>query len=119
MQVAILATRSYSPTTQQMTIGLSLGLWNGDVQAREYMVALEGHLGEVHKQAQKLLKRQAELGQAMAEFGAAMAALGQLEQGRLASAFSGLGDKAAAVASTSQVGRAQLLGLAVVSLQLQ
>ena len=73
------------------------------LQVREYMMALEGQRGEARRQARRLLKRQAELGGAMAEFGGAMAALGTLEQGRLASAFPPLGDKAAAVASTSQV----------------
>ena len=73
------------------------------LQVREYMTALEAHLAEAHRQAQRLLKRQADLGTAMAEFGAAMASLGTLEEGRLATAFTGLGDKAAAVASTGQV----------------
>ena len=73
------------------------------LQVREYMVALEGHLGEVHRQAQRLLKRQADLGAAMAEFGSAMATLGQAEQAHLASALSRLGDKAAAVSAASQV----------------
>ena len=73
------------------------------LQVREYMVALEGHLGEAHRQAQRLLKRQADLGAAMAEFGAAMATLGQAEQPHLASALSRLGDKAAAVSAASQV----------------
>lgn len=67
------------------------------------MVALEGHLGEAHRQAQRLLKRQADLGGAFSEFGVAMQALGALEQGHLATSFAGLGDKAAVVASTSQV----------------
>ena len=44
------------------------------LQVREYMEALEGHLAEAHRQAQRLLKRQTDLGAAMAEFGAAMAA---------------------------------------------
>lgn len=72
------------------------------LKVREYMVALEGHLGEAHRQAQRLLKRQADLGGAFSEFGVAMQALGALEQGHLATSFAGLGDKAAVVASTSQ-----------------
>ena len=66
-------------------------------------MVLEGHLAEAHRQATRLLKRQSDLGVAVAEFGAAMAALGALEDGHLATAFTSLGDKAAAAASTSQV----------------
>ncbi|KAK9809757.1 hypothetical protein WJX73_003439 [Symbiochloris irregularis] len=72
------------------------------LKVQEYMVALESHLGEVQRQAQRLLKHQTGYGAALAEFGAAMATMGQAEQPRLASAFSVMGDKAAAAASSSQ-----------------
>ena len=44
---------------------------------REYIAALETHLAEAHRQAVRLVKRQATLGSSLAEFGTAMIALGK------------------------------------------
>lgn len=44
------------------------------------MHELERHLGEAHRQAARLVRHQAELGEAVREFGAAMAALGRYEE---------------------------------------
>ena len=70
---------------------------------REYVGQLEGHLGEVHRHAARLIKRQAELGASLSEFGAAMVGLGKFEQPPLADHFVSLGEKAGALASASQV----------------
>ena len=75
----------------------------GVAQVRDYMTALEGHLAEAHKQAQRLLKRQAELGSALAEFGAAMAGVGAFDSAPLDQAFQGLSARSAAVATLCQV----------------
>ncbi len=48
------------------------------MQVRDYVNQLEGHLAEAHRQSARLIKRQAELGQAVQEFGKAMEALGML-----------------------------------------
>ena len=48
-----------------------------NVQMREYIAALETHLAEAHRQAVRLVKRQATLGSSLAEFGTAMIALGK------------------------------------------
>ena len=44
---------------------------------REYFAALETHLAEAHRQAVRLVRRQATLGSSLAEFGTAMIALGK------------------------------------------
>lgn len=46
---------------------------------REYIAALETHLAEAHRQAVRLVKRQATLGSSLAEFGTAMIALGKCD----------------------------------------
>ena len=71
------------------------------------MTALEGHLAEAHKQAGRLLRRQAELGSAMSEFGAAMAGVGAFDSAPLDSAFQGLAQRLAAVAALCQVKHCQ------------
>ena len=54
------------------------------MQVREYVVQLENHLAEVHRQSQRLIERQSKLGSSMSEFGASMVALGKFESGSLA-----------------------------------
>ena len=49
-------------------------------QVRAYVFELERHLGEAHRQASRLVRQQAELGESVHEFGAAMTALGRYEQ---------------------------------------
>ena len=49
-------------------------------QVRAYVHELERHLGEVHRQAARLVRHQAELGESVREFGAAMTALGRYEE---------------------------------------
>ena len=67
------------------------------------MGQLEGHLAEAHKQTQRLLKRQAELGGAMAEFGASMAVVAAFDSAPLDQAFQGLSARSAAISSLCQV----------------
>lgn len=67
------------------------------------MNALEGHLAEVHKQAQRLLKRQAELGLALQDFGASLACLSAFDSAPLDHAFQGLADRASAASNLTQV----------------
>ena len=73
------------------------------LQVRDYMNALEGHLAEVHKQAQRLLKRQAELGLALQDFGASLACLSAFDSAPLDQAFQGLADRASAASNLTQV----------------
>ncbi len=44
------------------------------------MFELERHLGEAHRQAARLVRHQAELGESVREFGASMASLGRYEE---------------------------------------
>lgn len=73
------------------------------LQVREYVVQLETHLAEVHRQAQRLIERQGKLGSSMSEFGASMVALGKFESGSLAYKFQKLGERADTLAAASQV----------------
>ena len=50
------------------------------LQVRAYYTELERHLGEAHRQAARLVRHQAELGEAVHEFGLAMSALGRFEE---------------------------------------
>jgi hypothetical protein len=50
------------------------------LKVRAYVHELERHLGEAHRQAARLVRHQAELGEAVREFGASMAALGRYEE---------------------------------------
>ncbi len=74
-------------------------------QVRDYMFQLEAHLSEAHRQAQRLIRQQANLGGALAEFGESMLGLGKFESGPLADGFSNLGEKADTLARASQVPR--------------
>lgn len=62
-------------------------------QVRAYVFELERHLGEAHRQAARLVRHQAELGESVREFGASMASLGRYEESvrRAPAAGPGLG----------------------------
>ncbi|EFN54738.1 hypothetical protein CHLNCDRAFT_59686 [Chlorella variabilis] len=69
------------------------------LKLRAYVHELERHLSEVHRQASRLVRHQAELGESVREFGVAMTALGRYEEsGLIADSFGQLGDCADAVA---------------------
>lgn len=48
-------------------------------QMRDYIASLETHVGEAHRQATRLVKRQAVLGSSLNEFGRSMVALGKCD----------------------------------------
>ena len=73
------------------------------VQVREYILQLEAHLSEAHKQATRLIKRQSELGASLGEFGSSLMGLGKFEQAPLADSFINMGEKSSALAQKSQV----------------
>ncbi|KAK9861214.1 hypothetical protein WJX84_000325 [Apatococcus fuscideae] len=50
------------------------------IKVRESIVQLETHLAEIHRQASRLVKKQAEHGVSLEEFSASMAALGKCEK---------------------------------------
>ncbi len=47
---------------------------------RAYVHELERHLSEAHRQASRLVRHQAELGESVREFGVSMTALGRYEE---------------------------------------
>ena len=73
------------------------------LQVRDYIVQLEAHLAEVHRQSQRMIERQSKLGLSMSEFGASMVALGKFESGTLAQKFTKLGERADSLSGASQV----------------
>lgn len=73
------------------------------LQVRDYIVQLEAHLAEVHRQSQRMIERQSKLGLSMSEFGASMMALGKFESGTLAQKFTKLGERADSLSGASQV----------------
>ena len=73
------------------------------VQVRDYVVQLEAHLAEVHRQSQRLIERQSKMGSSMSEFGASMVALGRFESGTLAQKFTKLGERADTLSGACQV----------------
>lgn len=72
------------------------------VQVKEYILQLEAHLGETHRQAQRLIKKQSELGSSLGEFGSSLLGLGKFEQPPLADQFLNMGEKSALLARNSQ-----------------
>ncbi len=73
------------------------------VQIRDYVNSLEAHLAEAHRQAGRLLRKEADLGAALAEFGAAAEALGKQDDvGPLRGAFGALYGRAGEVAALSK-----------------
>eukprot|EP00898_Chlorokybus_atmophyticus_P003833 jgi/Chlat1/4450/Chrsp29S08887 len=69
---------------------------------KAYANALEGHLAEARRQAERLVKRHKELKQALGDFGVASVMLGGVEGGVVGHAFTQLGDKAHALSETLQ-----------------
>lgn len=73
------------------------------LQIRDYVNSLEAHLAEAHRQAGRLLRKEADLGAALAEFGAAAEALGKQDDvGPLRGAFGALYGRAGEVAALSK-----------------
>ena len=72
-------------------------------QVRDYVVQLEAHLAEVHRQSQRLIERQSKMGSSMSDFGASMVALGRFESGTLAQKFTKLGERADTLSGACQV----------------
>lgn len=79
------------------------------VQVRDYVVQLEAHLAEVHRQSQRLIERQSKLGSSMSEFGTSMVALGKFESGTLAQKFTKLGERADTLSGASQVSHTHVM----------
>ena len=77
--------------------------YNGLTQVRDYVVQLEAHLAEVHRQSQRLIERQSKMGSSMSDFGASMVALGRFESGTLAQKFTKLGERADTLSGACQV----------------
>lgn len=73
------------------------------VQVRDYVVQLEAHLAEVHRQSQRLIERQSKMASSMSDFGASMVALGRFESGTLAQKFTKLGERADTLSGACQV----------------
>lgn len=73
------------------------------IKIRDYVNSLEAHLAEAHRQAGRLLRKEADLGAALAEFGAAAEALGKQDDvGPLRGAFGALYGRAGEVAALSK-----------------
>ena len=73
------------------------------LQVKEYILQLEAHLAETHRQAQRLIKKQSELGSSLGDFGSSLVGLGKFEQPPLADQFLNMGEKSALLSRTSQV----------------
>ncbi|GLC46599.1 hypothetical protein PLESTB_001222000 [Pleodorina starrii] len=73
------------------------------IKIRDYINSLEGHLNEAHRQAGRLLRKEADLGAALAEFAAAAEVLGKQDnEGPMRSAFGCLYSRANEVAALSR-----------------
>lgn len=72
------------------------------LKVRDYITSLESHLGEAHRQAARLIRKELELGATVGEFGQAVEKLGHLEQGGLQEAFIALGGKSAQLSAASK-----------------
>lgn len=79
------------------------------LKVKEYILQLEAHLGETHRQAQRLIKKQSELGSSLGEFGSSLLGLGKFEQPPLADQFLNMGEKSALLARNSQEQAEELL----------
>jgi len=73
------------------------------MQVKEYILQLEAHLAETHRQAQRLIRKQTELGASLGDFGSSLLGLGKFEQPPLADQFLSMGEKSAVLARNSQV----------------
>jgi hypothetical protein len=70
---------------------------------KAYILQLEAHLAETHRQAQRLIRKQTELGASLGDFGSSLLGLGKFEQPPLADQFLSMGEKSAVLAKNSQV----------------
>ncbi|KAL3151971.1 hypothetical protein ABBQ32_001094 [Trebouxia sp. C0010 RCD-2024] len=78
------------------------------IKVRDYVVQLEAHLAEVHRQSQRLIERQSKMASSMSDFGASMVALGRFESGTLAQKFTKLGERADTLSGACQKQSEQL-----------
>lgn len=65
------------------------------IKVRDYLLALESHLSEAHRQASRLTFKEVELGEAVLEFGQSLERLGRLEEGNVSEACSQLSSRSA------------------------
>jgi sorting nexin-1/2 len=72
------------------------------LKVKEYILQLEAHLAETHRQAQRLIRKQTELGASLGDFGSSLLGLGKFEQPPLADQFLSMGEKSAVLARNSQ-----------------
>jgi sorting nexin-1/2 len=72
------------------------------LRIKEYIVSLESHLLEAHRQAQRLVRKEQDLGASMAEFGQAAERLGKFQQGSLPDAFAQLAYRANQIANATR-----------------
>ena len=78
-------------------------MFGDNLQVKDYILELESHMAETHRQASKLIKRQGELGLSLGEFGSSLMVLGKFEQSALADHFVNIGEKSQKLAKQSQV----------------
>ncbi|KAF8058870.1 SNX1 [Scenedesmus sp. PABB004] len=74
------------------------------VKVRDYLLALESHLAEAHRQAARLTTKEAELGEATLEFGQALERLGRLEEGNVSEAFAQVSARAGELVAARRKG---------------
>eukprot|EP00882_Tetradesmus_deserticola_P028606 GHRQ01031874.1.p1 GENE.GHRQ01031874.1~~GHRQ01031874.1.p1 ORF type:complete len:359 (+),score=175.37 GHRQ01031874.1:31-1077(+) len=74
------------------------------IKVRDYLVALESHLSEAHRQASRLALKEVELGEATLEFGQALERLGRLEEGNVSEAFSQMSSRSAELVAARRKG---------------
>ncbi|KAF6250693.1 Vps5 C terminal like-domain-containing protein, partial [Scenedesmus sp. NREL 46B-D3] len=74
------------------------------IKVRDYLVALESHLSEAHRQASRLAAKEVELGEATLEFGQALERLGRLEEGNVSEAFSQMSARSAELVAARRKG---------------
>lgn len=72
------------------------------LKLKQYMNELEGHLGELHRQSARVLKKQLSHAKALNDVGTGMILLGECESGELTESFRRAGDKAAEISKASQ-----------------
>lgn len=72
------------------------------LRIKDYVVSLESHLLEAHRQAQRLVRKEQDLGAALLDFGQASERLGKFQQGGLPDAFAQLAYRANQIASATR-----------------
>lgn len=61
-----------------------MSVWSAKYSANRRLCAgLEAHLGEAHRQASRLVRKESDLGLSIADFGQSAERMGKLEQGAL------------------------------------